>query len=80
MFNSLLMMTLLGVVVLGVAMPPVTFFGVHPASMLLIVIYGCGLRLTRSISPDPMWHPQETDDTEHDEPDEVDPGERLAGL
>ena len=79
-FNSLLMVTLLGVVVLGVAMPPVTLFGVHPASMLLLVIYGYGLRLSRSISTDPMWHPQQTEDTRLDEPDEAEPGESLARL
>jgi cation:H+ antiporter len=79
-FNALLMVTLLGVVVLGVAMPPVTLFGVHPASMLLIVIYGYGLRLSRSISTEPMWHPEETEDTRLDEPDEPEPGESLPGL
>jgi cation:H+ antiporter len=79
-FNALLMVTLLGVVVLGVAMPPVTLFGAHPASMLLLVIYGYGLRLSRSISIEPMWHPQQTEDTQLDEPDETDPGESLAGL
>jgi cation:H+ antiporter len=79
-FNALLMVTLLGVVVLGVAMPPVTLLGVHPASMLLLAIYGYGLRLSRSISTDPMWHPQQTEDTQLDEPDEADPGESLGGL
>jgi cation:H+ antiporter len=79
-FNALLMVTLLGVVVLGVAMPPVTVFGVHPASMLLLFIYGYGLRLSRSISTEPMWHPQRTVDTQLDEPDEAVPDENLAGL
>lgn len=79
-FNSLLMVTLLGVVVLGVAMPPVTLLGVHPASMLLIVVYGYGLRLSRTISTDPMWHPEKTDDDRIDEPDEPEAGETLTGL
>jgi cation:H+ antiporter len=79
-FNALLMVTLLGVVVLGVAAPPVTLLGVHPASLLLIVVYGYGLRLSRSISTDPMWHPEQTEDTRLDEPDEPEAGETLAGL
>ncbi len=79
-FNSLLMVTLLGVVVLGVAMPPVTLFGIHPASLLLILIYGYGLRLTQSISTDPMWHPKQTKDDRLDEPDEPEVGETVAGL
>lgn len=79
-FNALLMVTLLGVVVLGVAMPPVTLFGVHPASMLLIVVYGYGLRMSQTITNNPMWHPEETDDTLLDEPDEPKAGETLVGL
>src|SRR6056297_715374 len=79
-FNALLMVTLLGVVVLGVAMPPDTLFGVHPASMLLLVVYGYGLRLRRSISTEPMWQPRRTADTWLDEPEEAEPDERLTGL
>ncbi|MFP4635030.1 MAG: sodium:calcium antiporter [Nitriliruptoraceae bacterium] len=79
-FNALLLITLLGIVVLGVAMPPVTLLGVHPASMLLVVIYGYGLRLSHTIASDPMWHAERTRDTQLDEPDEPEPGENLARL
>ncbi|MEX2487461.1 MAG: hypothetical protein WD377_07580 [Nitriliruptoraceae bacterium] len=79
-FNALLMVTLLGVVLLGVTMPPATLFGVHPASLLLIVVYGYGLRLSRSISTAPMWHPEKTEDDRIDEPDEPEAGETLGGL
>ena len=79
-FNCLLMITLLGVVVLGVAMPPTTLLGTHPATMLLIFIYGYGLRLSRQIATDPMWQPEQTPETRLDEPDEPDGDETLRGL
>ncbi|MEX2503884.1 MAG: hypothetical protein WD378_03480 [Egicoccus sp.] len=79
-FNCLLMITLLGVVVLGVAMPPWALFGVHPATLLLITVYGYGLRLSRQIADDPMWHPELTRETRLDEPDEPEEGESVAGL
>ena len=79
-FNALLLITLLGVVVLGVAMPPVTLLGVHPASMLLLVIYGYGLRMSHTISVEPMWHPARTGDLRPDEPDEPEADETLRGL
>jgi cation:H+ antiporter len=79
-FNSLLMITLLGVVVLGVAMPPATMFGIHPATVMLIGIYGYGLRMSQKISSEPMWHPEQTSDTRMDEPEEPEEDESLAGL
>jgi len=79
-FNCLLMITLLGVVVLGVAMPPSSLFGVHPATLLLIAIYGYGLRLGRQISIEPMWHPEMTRETRLDEWAEPAEDESLAGL
>lgn len=80
MFNSLLMVTLLGVVVLGVAMPPTTLFGIHPATMILLVVYGYGVRMGHQIAVHPLWYPEETSDDQFDEPDEPEEGETLGGL
>lgn len=80
MFSSLLMVTMLGVVVLGVAMPPTTLFGIHPATLLLLTVYGYGLRMSRQIADEPMWHPKQTSDIQLDEPEEPEEGETLGGL
>lgn len=79
-FNSMLMITLLGVIVLGVAMPPWTLLGTHPATLILIAVYGYGLRLSRQVADDPMWQPEMTRETRLDEPDEPGDGETVAGL
>lgn len=80
LFNSLLMMTLLGITLVGVAAPPVTVWEVHPATMLLLVVYLYGVRVSRQVSAKPMWQPEETDDTDLDVPDEPEVGESMAGL
>lgn len=67
--NSVLILTLLGVVLIGVTTPSVTILNIHPASFLLVVVYGYGLRLNRRISGDPMWEPIQTKDTVVDEPE-----------
>ncbi len=80
LFNSLLMMTLLGVVLVGVAAPPVTLWEVHPATFLLVVVYVYGLRVGRRVAATPMWEPEETRDTDLDVPDEPEDGETGRGL
>lgn len=68
--NSLLMLTLLGLVLVGVASPPVTILGVHPITFLLLGFYGYGLRLTRRMDSEPMWEAVQTRDTVPDEPED----------
>lgn len=80
LFNSLLMLTLLATAIVGVAAPPVTILGVHPATLVLVLVYGYGLRISRSVNEHPMWRPLRTGDTETDEPDEPPVGETMAGL
>lgn len=80
LFNSLLMLTLLATAIVGVAAPPVTILGVHPTTLVLVLVYGYGLRISRGVSEQPMWRPRRTRDTERDEPDESPPGETLSGL
>lgn len=68
--NSLLMLTLLGLVLVGVASPPVTILGVHPVTFLLLGFYGYGLRLTRRMDSEPMWKAVQTSETVPDEPED----------
>lgn len=80
MFNSMLMTVLLAVVVLGTAAPQVTVLGIHPATFLLLFMYGYGITLSRRVHDEPMWRPAMTADTELDEADAPEPGETLRGL
>lgn len=48
--------------------PPVTLFGIHPASPMLVAIYLVGLRSAHQQKKTPMWQPRRTRETEDDEP------------
>lgn len=68
LFTALLMVTLLGTVVIGIATPPVTLLGVHPASLLLVFVYGYGLHISKAVTDHPMWQPEDTAETSDDTP------------
>ncbi|MHA3976131.1 sodium:calcium antiporter [Halovulum sp. GXIMD14794] len=78
-FQGALLMLLLALPLLALTGPEVTLLGVHPVSVLLIVIYAGGLVATRRIREAPMWKPVRTRETEPDEPDE-DGGDRRQTL
>jgi cation:H+ antiporter len=61
--QGLLLIVLLTVPLIAAAEAPVTVLGVHPASVLNVVIYLFGLRLLARIQNDPMWHPVQTSET-----------------
>ncbi|KAA5605986.1 sodium:calcium antiporter [Roseospira marina] len=50
--------------------PDFTLWGVHPVSVVLVVVYVLGMRTTARVREDPMWHPVTTRETRHDTPDE----------
>ena len=64
-----MLVLLLCVPLVAATVPPVTVFGVHPASVVLIVLYVCGVNLARRDRQNPMWHPQQTASTRTDSPD-----------
>lgn len=79
-FMSMLMMVLLAVVVMGIAAPPWTVAGIHPATPLLFFTYVYGLRLSRTVGVEPMWTPRRTIETRVDVPADAPPGESLRSL
>jgi cation:H+ antiporter len=79
-FNSLLMIVLLAIVLIGHASPPVTVLGVHPATLIVLAIYGYGLTLSRKASVTPMWKPERTEATREDVPEKAPPHEKLPRL
>lgn len=69
LFNSLLLLVLLAVVVLGSAIPDVTLLGVSPVTVLLLGAYFYGTWMVRRVELDPMWEATKTAETRQDEPD-----------
>lgn len=65
-----LLVLLLAVPLLAATGPAVTLFAVHPASVLLVVIYVLGMMVSKSVREKPMWRPVGTDETARDTPDE----------
>ena len=65
------LLSLMLVVPLGAAMTPdISFWAVHPASVLLLVIYLMGAYRTADMKENPMWKAVDTKETRHDTPDE----------
>lgn len=80
MLQATLLLTLLALVLLGVTGPRVEAAGVHPLSLVLVVVYLYGLRVARQAHDVPMWRAEETDQTVVDRPEEPDARESLRGL
>ncbi|MCC4310224.1 MAG: sodium:calcium antiporter [Alcanivorax sp.] len=70
LMQGALLVTLMAVILVGTYSPPVTVWGVHPATLVLLAVYGYGLRLIRHARLQPMWRPARTRETREDVPDE----------
>jgi cation:H+ antiporter len=80
LLQTMVLVGLIGIVLLGAGSPDDTVLGVHPASGLLVAVYVYGMVLTRRTGADPAWEPEDTADTVLDEPDARPPGETLTRL
>src|SRR6056297_3518590 len=80
LLQTMVLVGLIGIVLLGSGSPDETLLGVHPASGLLVGVYVYGLVLTRRTGDDPAWEPEDTSDTVVDEPDEQPTDETLGRL
>jgi len=76
-----------GTLLLLLSVPMVAFtstefsvLGLHPASVMLFLIYAYGVRTTSHLRDDPMWEPVETDETRADTPDGTDDGGQSTVL
>lgn len=70
LFQGSLLLLMLMLPVLAMTTPEVTVAGVHPVSLLLVLIYGFGVRTAARVRQAPMWRPVRTADTRDDDPDE----------
>ncbi|MEQ8348445.1 MAG: hypothetical protein RIB84_11120 [Sneathiellaceae bacterium] len=77
MVNGVTLFAMLAVLLLARQVAPVTVWGVHPASLALVAIYGGGIALARRSRAQPMWRPRQTRETREDLPDEAPAGSSL---
>lgn len=68
LLQGALLATLLAVPLLAMTGPEIAFYGIHPASLFLLVAYGFGLRLIAAAKAQPLWRPQQTRETKTDVP------------
>jgi cation:H+ antiporter len=61
--QGVLLVSLLTIPLIALNAPEIAVFGVHPASLVMVIGYGLGLRLLASIKQDPMWSPVQTEET-----------------
>lgn len=59
-----LLITLLSVPLLAASSPQIDFWGIHPATVILIAAYIGGLRLIAKAKENKMWSPRETELTD----------------
>jgi cation:H+ antiporter len=71
------LVAMLGVILVAMTTPPVTFFGVHPVSLVLPVAYVYGTRMVARVYSEQMWLPQRTAETREEKPQAT---RRFAGL
>ncbi|MGM0553691.1 MAG: sodium:calcium antiporter [Pseudomonadota bacterium] len=64
-----LLIVLLALPLLAIASPPVSMWGVHPITPVIVVAYLFGLNLVRSTKNKPMWFPRHTRQTVPDKPE-----------
>lgn len=65
-----LLMSLLAIPMLATSSPQIALWGIHPATLILIVAYFAGLRLVSRSQETRMWSPRRTKETSIDEPEE----------
>ncbi|MDH3347909.1 MAG: hypothetical protein OEM02_07400 [Desulfobulbaceae bacterium] len=63
LFMAAFVLTLLGIHALALSVPSVSFFAVHPATVVLIISYIFGVHLLARTHDTPMWLPKRTIDT-----------------
>lgn len=69
--QSALLVVLLSVPLLAQNLPPVAIAGIHPATVVLLLVYAWGVRLASTIRRGRSWMPRRTAYTRQDLPDEA---------
>lgn len=75
-----LLLGLLAIPLFTMAAPPVTLFGINPASPLIVLAYVGGLHLISRAHNAPMWYPRRTRETRPDVPEPPEAGEPRQAI
>jgi cation:H+ antiporter len=70
LMSGVLLIMMLALILVTMSGPEVTVLGVHPVSIILVIVYVWGNKLISKARQDPMWSPTETKETVPDEPEE----------
>ncbi len=70
--QTMVLMALIGVVLAASGTPEIMVGWLHPATLVLVAVYGYGLIVTRRARNEPMWRPKRTGKTviDEDQPDQ----------
>ncbi|QDT28807.1 putative calcium/sodium:proton antiporter [Gimesia panareensis] len=77
MMQTIMLILLISIVLLGLGSPDVVVGSVHPATLLLLAGAGMAFWLSYRVSEQPMWHPRHTSETVLDQPAPGSQNERL---
>lgn len=77
MIQTIMLILLISIVLLGLSSPNVATGPVHPATLLLLAGAAMAFWLTFRVREQPMWHPQQTSETVLDQPAPGSQHERL---
>ncbi|MCR9232277.1 MAG: sodium:calcium antiporter [bacterium] len=77
MIQTIMLILLITIVLLGLGSPNVVIGPVHPATLLLLAGAVMAFWLTYRVQEEPMWHPRHTSETVLDEPAPGSQHERL---
>jgi len=70
LLQTILLILLMSLVLLGVSGPDMTLAHIHPVTLLLFVAAVFGFHLVKHARGRPMWEPRQTSETVPDEPEE----------
>lgn len=81
LFQSALLMLMLAIPLAAFVMPDMSFWAVHPASVVLFAVYILGAYASVGVRQSPMWRAVDTEETRDDQPeDEEDAQKSVIGL
>ncbi len=80
MMQGSLLIALLGILFLALSAPEFSFWGIHPATPVLLIAYIGGTRLIYKSRENPMWFPRKTEETRMDVPDEDNKTKSLSRM
>lgn len=80
MIQTIILIFLLCLVLLGLTGPDVAVLNVHPVTPILFIVAGIGFYMVLKSSSEPMWRPRQTTDTVRDIPDAKAQRENIVKL